>query len=232
VKQIVSASELGLLPASRLLVVMPHPDDETEFCGGFLSKAALENIHITLLCMSNGEASTLRYGLNPHEQLGVIREFELRNAAKVLGIQDVQITGFPDSKLSVFGESMRSFVSHYINKIKPAMVITLEPNGIYGHPDHIAVTKAVENALSKSSKKPKLAYITVGKNYSPNPGAKKMVGKNINVFEANYLFRLHTISSQKKIEALKAHKSQFVIDESFFNALNQMEMLDKEFLVF
>lgn len=230
-KQIVSASELGLLPASRLLVVMPHPDDESEFCGGFLAKAALENIHITLLCLSKGEASTLRHGLNKNHDLGKVRQIELLNAAKILGIQDTHTYDFPDGKITSSVESVKSVISHHLKKHSPQMILTLEPNGIYGHPDHIAVTKAVVDVYAKSDKKSKLTYVTVGERYNPNVGARKMVGRDVVVTKPSHILKMHPVVSEKKFKALSAHMSQFKMDEKQIGNFNKMQMLKNEFLV-
>src|SRR3954470_5768425 len=128
----------------KLLAVLAHPDDESLGFGGTLARYAAEGAETYLVTATRGEAG--RFGSlgksgDPVE-VGRVREAELRAAAKVLGIGDVSILGYPDGAVDQVAPAMaiREIVSH-IRRIRPDVVVTFGPEGAYGHPDHIAVSQ-------------------------------------------------------------------------------------------
>ena len=64
----------------------------------------------------------------------------MRAAAGVLGIQDVFYLDYIDGALDQANpaEAIAKIAAH-IRRIKPQVVITFDPYGVYGHPDHIAI---------------------------------------------------------------------------------------------
>ncbi len=80
-------------------------------------------------------------------KLGKIREGELKEAARVLGIRDVKVLDYHDGELDKADQGLliRRLVSD-IRRIRPHVVLTLDQYGLYGHPDHIAATSAATAA--------------------------------------------------------------------------------------
>ncbi len=134
----------------RLMCIFPHPDDESLGMGTTLAKYAAEGVEIYLLTATRGERGWLgdeREYPGP-EALGKIREAELRNAAKVLGIRQVHFLDYIDGDLEQAdpAEAEARIVFH-LRRIRPQVVVTFGPDGVYGHPDHIALSQLVSAAV-------------------------------------------------------------------------------------
>lgn len=139
----------GTMPL-KLLCVLAHPDDESLGLGGILAKYGSEGIETHLVTATRGE----RGWFGPAdeypgpEELGRIREQELRDAACILGIRDLVLLDYRDGDLheADHDELLRQIVGH-IRRVRPDVVVTFDHNGIYGHPDHIVMTHATTAAL-------------------------------------------------------------------------------------
>lgn len=134
----------------KLLAVFAHPDDESMGMGGTLAKYAAEGVETHLVCASRGERG---WG-GPEEQnpglegLGRIRTKELENAAALLGIKSLSFLGYIDGDVDKadHAEAIGRIVTH-IRRIQPQVVVTFPHDGIYGHPDHIAIGQFTTAAI-------------------------------------------------------------------------------------
>jgi len=74
------------------------------------------------------------------DQLGRIRERELLTAAMMLGVREVNFLDYIDGDLNRANpaEAVEK-ITHLIRRVRPQVVITFDPLGAYGHPDHIAI---------------------------------------------------------------------------------------------
>src|SRR5690349_9739463 len=79
----------------RLQLVVAHPDDETFGCGSLLLHAVAAGARTSVVCATRGEA-----GEGDTADLGAVRERELREAARLLGVGRVDLLGFADSGMS------------------------------------------------------------------------------------------------------------------------------------
>lgn len=142
----------------KLMAVLAHPDDESLGSGGILAKYAAEGIETSLVTATRGERGWFGDEReNPGlETLGQIREAELRAASAALGIHSVNFLNYIDGELDQAhpAEVVSKIVEH-LRLVKPDVVVTFGPDGIYGHPDHIAIsqftTAAVIEAASAAS---------------------------------------------------------------------------------
>lgn len=138
---------------NSLLAVYAHPDDEAFSTGGTLSRFAKEGVKIYLVCATRGEVGEIS---DPQfaspETLGDVRENELRCAAETMGISELIFLGYRDSGMEGTEENRdsRAFVNapagevvtrlvNIIRRLRPGVIVTFEPFGGYGHPDHIAI---------------------------------------------------------------------------------------------
>jgi LmbE family N-acetylglucosaminyl deacetylase len=138
-------------PHKSLLVILPHPDDESFPMGGTLAKYAAVGVEITLICATLGEM-----GIPDIEpaQAAIIREKELRAAASVLGIHKVQFMRYQDGSLAnVDTENFISYLMNAMRRLSPQAVITFGPDGISGHPDHVAISRLVTTAFDRAALK-------------------------------------------------------------------------------
>lgn len=83
----------------RVQVVVAHPDDETFGCGSLLLHAAAAGARTAVCCATRGEAGEIAGGFRPVD-LGVVRERELRDAAALLGVDQVDLLEFRDSGMA------------------------------------------------------------------------------------------------------------------------------------
>ena len=128
-----------------LLVILPHPDDESFPMGGTLAKYAADHNHVTLICATRGEAGI--EGLDP-EEAGRIREDELRRAASELGLDEVRFLDYRDGTLAqVNAKEFTDRLAGILRDLKPDVVLTFGPDGISGHPDHVTLSARVTEAF-------------------------------------------------------------------------------------
>lgn len=134
--------------APRVQVVVAHPDDETFGCGAILLHARALGAVTAVVCATRGEAGESTV---PHDDLGEVREAELRRAARLLGVSRVDVLGFGDSGMS--GEAapttlwgaeeadVVAAISEPVRSFAPDVLVTLDAGD--GHRDHERVRDAV-----------------------------------------------------------------------------------------
>jgi N-acetyl-1-D-myo-inositol-2-amino-2-deoxy-alpha-D-glucopyranoside deacetylase len=141
----------------RLMVVMPHPDDECFGCASTIARYSAEGARVTLVTMTRGGAG-LWAGRAAGElrRLTDVRELELRNAAADLGVDFVEVFDYPDGALPKVEEvdAVRErFVGDIVRCLRthrPHVVVCFGPEGAYGHPDHKVVNRLTVQACALS----------------------------------------------------------------------------------
>jgi len=137
----------------KLMCVFAHPDDETLGTGGTLAKYAAEGVETYLVTATRGERGWHTEQGNPGlEGLGKRREAELRAAANVLGLKEVNFLDYIDGDLDKANpvEAIGKIVAH-VRRVKPQVAITFGPDGAYGHPDHIAIAQFTTAAVMRAA---------------------------------------------------------------------------------
>ena len=79
-----------------LLVVVPHPDDESFGAGGALLLAKEAGLKTGVLTLTRGEAGRT-LGLCPPEELPRVRVEELKRAAAVLQVDYLEVLDYPNA---------------------------------------------------------------------------------------------------------------------------------------
>src|SRR2546430_16408533 len=84
----------------RLMVVMPHPDDECFGCASTIARYGAEGATVSLVTMTRGGARVWN-GREPgdHRQLTDVRGLERRDAASELGARLLEVFDYPDGAL-------------------------------------------------------------------------------------------------------------------------------------
>ncbi len=126
---------------SRLVVVAPHPDDETLGVGGFIAAAALRGVPAVVISVTDGEAAPVTTGL---DGLGERRHSELLASLRVLSPDrgcTVHRLRLPDGRVLIHAETLRDRLQAVI---EPGDLI-LGPLECDGHPDHDATGEAVRS---------------------------------------------------------------------------------------
>ena len=159
----------------NVLAVFAHPDDEGFGCGGTLAALVAGGHRVTLVCATNGDVGEISDpALATPETLWKVRQVELRTAMDVTGIRDVRFLNYRDSGMagtddnshpsSLFqapSERVVDQVASVIREVNPDLVITHDPTGGYGHPDHITICRHTETAVEqcRSGEDPQLYYL-------------------------------------------------------------------------
>ncbi|MFJ9415990.1 N-acetyl-1-D-myo-inositol-2-amino-2-deoxy-alpha-D-glucopyranoside deacetylase [Streptomyces sp. NPDC101227] len=148
------------IPARRLLLVHAHPDDESINNGVTMAKYAAEGAHVTLVTCTLGEegevipAELAHLAPDRDDTLGAHRVGELAAAMAALGVTDHRFLGgagrYRDSGMmgapqndrpqAFWQADLDEAAAHLvavIREVRPQVLVTYDPNGGYGHPDHI-----------------------------------------------------------------------------------------------
>lgn len=169
---------------NRVLVLAPHTDDGEFGCGGSIVKFILEGKEVYYTAFSTAEESA------PPGFPKNILEVEVKEATKVLGIPapNLIIYKFQVRKLNYFRQEILEELVRIKREIEPDLVFMPSPNDL--HQDHYTIAMEGLRAFKQTSI---LGY--------------ELPWNNI-VFQTQAFIELGNNHIQKKIEALKAYKSQ------------------------
>ncbi len=124
-----------------LVAIFAHPDDEAFGTGGTLTKYAQEGTEVHLVMATCGEAGQVANPAIPATRpMSLLREQELRAACRHYGIRQLHLMGYMDGQTAVVPPAEPVFkLVKLLRELRPQVVITFGPDGIYGHFDHLAV---------------------------------------------------------------------------------------------
>jgi LmbE family N-acetylglucosaminyl deacetylase len=134
----------------RLCGIFAHPDDETLGTGATLAKYAAEGVETYVLTATRGQRGRYKDGQDHPgpEALGHAREAELRAAGEVLGVKEVSVLDYWDRDFDEADpDEVIGQIADHLRRIRPHVVITFDPSGGYGHPDHIAICQFTTAAV-------------------------------------------------------------------------------------
>nr|MDT0661689.1 N-acetyl-1-D-myo-inositol-2-amino-2-deoxy-alpha-D-glucopyranoside deacetylase [Micromonospora sp. DSM 115978] len=153
----------------RLLLVHAHPDDEAIGTGATMARYAADGARVTLVTCTLGEEGEIhlpelaRLAAAEADQLGGYRITELAAACAALGVTDHRFLGgagrYRDSGMMGLptNDHPRAFwradldeaAGHLVEimrEVRPQVMVTYDPNGFYGHPDHIQAHRVAMRA--------------------------------------------------------------------------------------
>ncbi len=136
------------------MCVLAHPDDESLGTGGVLAKYGSEGVGTYVVTATRGERGRFDdTGVSPGpDVVGRAREAELRAAVTELGVREVTLLGYLDADLDRADPSEAAEkIAVHIRRIRPHVVITFDPYGAYGHPDHIAISQLTLAAILRAA---------------------------------------------------------------------------------
>lgn len=192
---------------ANLLAVFAHPDDETFRCGGTLALLAQRGVRVQVLTATRGQAGSC--GVPPlctHEELPAVRESELSCACAALGIQPPILLNYQDGQLSeVDPEGIVSEILAVVREIRPQMILTYGPDGVSGHPDHIAIGRFATEAFHRALDVVSLHTIAV-----PHSLAKMLGMTQIHTVPDDAITLTVDVSEvrEAKMSAIRCHRTQ------------------------
>ena len=165
-----------------MLGIFAHPDDESFGPGGTLARYAREGVDVHVIIATDGIAGSVDHEgrLADHSSLAQVRSAELALAATRLGVKsiwslpyrDSGMRGSPDNQhpqalIRQSAQQVTHEVLSYMVRLQPQVVMTHDPFGGYGHPDHVRVCEATTAAFY-------LARRSAGADAAPHPGPHKL----------------------------------------------------------
>jgi LmbE family N-acetylglucosaminyl deacetylase len=211
------------LSGRTLLGVFAHPDDESLACGGLLALCATAGAHVTIVCATHGENNGGRRDLELFET----RPLELRRAADALGVPEVVVFEYADGFLPwMDAKEFETRLVGEIRRLNADVVVTFGDDGLYWHPDHIAIHERTTAAVaSMGADAPALYYATIPpgqmrnvvNEWSSHAGSSQNAAALFGVGNAD-AFGLHSNAptlvldvsrvTGRKLAALQCHRSQ------------------------
>ncbi len=128
----------------NVLVVAPHPDDESIGCGGSICNHVAAGDPVTGVFLSSGERGLA--GL-PAEEAACVREAEAKAAGSVLGLSSTDFLRLPDLLVQDSIDEAAARLAPVLHAHQPQLVYLPHPNE--SHPDHQAALPAVIGALKE-----------------------------------------------------------------------------------
>jgi LmbE family N-acetylglucosaminyl deacetylase len=123
----------------NVLVLAPHPDDETLGCGGALCLHSAKGDRVAVVFLTSGELGLKHL---PKEEAWKIREAEARTAAKILGVNELEFLRCRDWELNGDLSQPLDRLRPIIERERPDLIYL--PHPLEWHPDHRAVIRIVE----------------------------------------------------------------------------------------
>lgn len=220
-----------------ILFCFAHPDDESFSGAGTAMKCAADGVESVLVTATPGDRG--KAGDPPvcaPEDLRDCRERELREAAAIIGFSEVHLLGFRDRELAdAPRDDVRRTLVTLIRRVRPSIVVTFDPNGFNGHPDHIAISRFTSEAIAAAA----------DARWHPDAGGPHAVRRllwtpPIAPWEAAARDRLDEVPGadfvvdvspwrERRAAALRAHRTQHLsVNRYFFDQPDPARVLDIE----
>lgn len=145
----------------KLLLIVPHPDDEVYGAAGTLMSYLQEGHTCGLVTLTRGEAGRTLGLCENAEELARMRAVELEACLQVIGLSVHEQHQFPDKHLAEQPrEPLILAAREAMLRHRPEIVLTFPPNGSNGHPDHITTHQVVRAAWDSlpDTERPRLWY--------------------------------------------------------------------------
>ena len=152
---------LDKIKKKQLLVIFPHPDDETVMTTGLIQRALKRNWNVKVVCLTAGEAGQIHTNGNGKSLIN-IRKSEMTKAIQVLGVDDFKVCDFPDGNIKTT-KAWKKYLFKKLRWDEYGLVVTYDHSGVTGHPDHIALSVEVKSQISKlqNESRPVLLWVSM-----------------------------------------------------------------------
>ena len=193
-----------------ILGVAAHPDDLDVGAGGTIAHFAAQGAEVHYLILTDGGKGSDNHSMTAR-QLTDIRHAEQQRALDIIGGKSLTFLDHPDGELEITMALKRQIVKS-IRSIKPDVVITMDPTvvysaarGIINHPDHRAAGQATLDAVFPLARDGLSFPELNDADHAPHKTPTVLL---VNFNESNFSVDI-TDSFETKLQALKAHVSQF-----------------------
>ncbi|MGE0215578.1 N-acetyl-1-D-myo-inositol-2-amino-2-deoxy-alpha-D-glucopyranoside deacetylase [Mycolicibacterium sp.] len=230
----------------RLLFVHAHPDDESLTTGATIAHYAARGAQVQVLTCTLGEEGEVigdewaQLAVDAADQLGGYRIGELTAALGALGVdrprflggagrwRDSGMAGTPARRHQTFVDGdlaeQAGALAAVIDELRPHVVVTYDPNGGYGHPDHIHVHRVSTAAVEAADWPVPKLYWTVTSTAALSTGLNDMTDLppewiRVSGNDLGFGFADDAIDAEvdataqlpAKVAALRAHRTQVTV---------------------
>lgn len=159
---LVPSESVQAIPAERVLVIAPHPDDEVFGCGGAILRHVAAGAAVTVRIWTRGD-----YGAAPEDKADYVatRQRECLAAAQVLGYGTPEF-GDADDRSLVYGEPLVHEILALIDRTQADLVYA--PSVMEMHPDHRVLGMACVEAVRRRGSALRIAQYEIGMPLRPN----------------------------------------------------------------
>jgi LmbE family N-acetylglucosaminyl deacetylase len=134
-----------------IISIWAHPDDEAYLCGGIMAMAAAAGSRVVCVTATRGELGVTDPVRWPPERLAAIREAELAECMRLLGVREHHWLGYPDGGCAAIEpDAAAELLAELLDAVRPDTVLTFAADGQTGHPDHIAVHRWTRAAVQRT----------------------------------------------------------------------------------
>ena len=149
-----------------ILAILAHPDDEIGV-GSTLAYYGEAGVRTVLVCASRGEVATIFCDdCATRENLAEVRTRELECACGNLGIGELRWLDWPDGGIKDLPRPEAvGVIVRQIREVRPDVILTHPKDGLYPHPDHLAVWEIVREAFDAAADPSK--YSEAGPAWAP-----------------------------------------------------------------
>ncbi|HEV8266788.1 MAG TPA: PIG-L deacetylase family protein [Thermoanaerobaculia bacterium] len=187
--------EASRFEAKRVLVLAPHPDDETFGCGAAIAAVQAAGATVDVLVLSDGAGDEADPAARA--KIATERMEETRRALAALGGGSAQNAGLRDRGLRRGMAAVVDAIARALESSEPDLVFV--PSPVEVHPDHRAVADAFLDVVRRR----------------PARGALRLAGATAAFFELSQPIRPNflldaTAHAERKERAMAAFSSQNV----------------------
>ena len=144
---------------TNILFIYPHPDDEVMNSAGLIARTvASSSFKVYAISTTHGEHGDEFLKVSPKE-LAEVRKKEYANVMHFLKVSDWEMWDYIDGNMQEQEQELQKQLSDFVAKNKIDLLVTYEKYGLYGHPDHISLSKST-NIIAKQMGLPVL-YATL-----------------------------------------------------------------------
>lgn len=132
-----------------LLYVFPHPDDESFGPAPAIARQVREGQAVHVLTLTRGGATKQRHRLGLSvDEMGAVREREMRCVARALGLASLTVLDLPDGGLADLDpRRVERAVEEAVERLRPDVLVTYAVFGNSGHADHLVTHAAVKRVF-------------------------------------------------------------------------------------
>jgi len=219
-----------------ILFIFAHPDDESFSGAGTAMRCAAEGVRTVLVTATRGQRGSVGDPpLCTRDELGAVREQELRAAATIIGFDELHLLDYVDQELSsVPAAEIRSALVAIIRRTRPTVVFTFDPNGMNAHRDHVAISRFASDAVAAADERwhPETgaAHQVSSLLWTPPMTPWEAVGRDRLQLDPGVDFLIDVSRWRDRREAaLRAHRTQQPsISRCFWNQPDPGSILDRE----